>query len=269
MVNGYCLTCTSTDCLTCDSTSPTYRSLNTTGTPDVCVCMTGYFDSNGVCTLCSNFIDNCTACINSTYCTLCDTNYTAVNGVCACSAGTYFINNTCVPLMGCLSYNFITSGYYCSQCDTANYFYMTANSTCLCLANTIYNSSTGMCEGNCSDGISLGNHCDLGSQNGVNGSGCSSTCVVTPGYYCSNPSTTRPSICVISTNYSGTFLYATRDLSSNTANIYIEISPNDAVLSQIDFSQYITTSIPTSAISASYNSNTGILAIFATYSESI
>ena len=69
--------------------------------------------------------------------------------------------------------------------------------------NTIYNVTTGMCQGNCGDGVSLGNYCDLGVMNGVSGSGCSSTCTVDSGYYCSNPSTTTPSICVEERNFNG------------------------------------------------------------------
>lgn len=126
-----------------------------------------------------------------------------------------------------------------------------------------------MCEGNCSDGASLGNFCDLGAQNGVTGSGCAANCTVVDGYYCSNPSTTSPSICVLRSNYTGSYLYVTKELTSNTANIYVQLSPNDAFLSQMDFSSLVTTSIPTTAIACSFDSSTGILKIQATYSETI
>ena len=79
------------------------------------------------------------------------------------------------------------------------------------MANTAFNNVTGMCEGACADGASLGNLCDLGAAlNGAPGSGCEANCTVTPGYYCSNPSTTAPSVCVPIANYTGSFLYVTK-----------------------------------------------------------
>ena len=47
---------------------------------------------------------------------------------------------------------------------------------------------------------------------------------------------------------------------------YFKLSPNDAVLSSLDFSSHLTTSIPTSSLSASYDPATQLLTIFATYS---
>lgn len=202
ITTGYCLTCSGSQCTSCDSSSPTFRTLDTGVTPNVCVCMTGYFDLSGNCTLCSSYLDHCTDCTSQSNCIACSTNYTATGGVCVCNPGT--VNaSTCSPLIGCLTYNNITSGYYCIDCDTDNYFYKLANQTCECQANTIYNTTTGKCQGNCSDGVSLGNECDLGPLNGVAGSGCASNCTVVYGYYCSNPSTTSASTCVNTTNYTG------------------------------------------------------------------
>ena len=59
--------------------------------------------------------------------------------------GTYLTNNTCIPLKGCLSYYQITNAYYCTSCDSSNYFYLLANQSCDCMANTVYNNVTGMC----------------------------------------------------------------------------------------------------------------------------
>ena len=98
--------------------------------------------------------------------------------------------------MGCLSWYNITNAYYCTDCDSSNYFEMLLNQTCTCMANTVYNSVTGMCDGLCSDGKALGNICDLGANNGVANSGCYANCTVMPGYYCSNPDVNAASVCV-------------------------------------------------------------------------
>lgn len=123
ITTGYCLTCSGTQCTSCDSASPTFRDLNTGVTPNVCDCMTGYFDLNGTCTLCSSSLLHCTDCTSSTNCVACDTNYTATGGVCVCNSGTFPVSDgTCAPLKGCLTYNNITSGYYCTTCDVDNHF---------------------------------------------------------------------------------------------------------------------------------------------------
>lgn len=44
--------------------------------------------------------------------------------------------------------------------------------------NTVYKPANGICEGICSDGVSLANYCDLGVTNGVPGSGCAANCTV-------------------------------------------------------------------------------------------
>jgi hypothetical protein len=53
------------------------------------------------------------------------------------------------------------------------------------------------------------------------------------------------------------------------ANMFIQLPANDPFLSQMNFGKLIKTSIPTSAISASYNPSTGILLIKATYTQTI
>lgn len=98
--------------------------------------------------------------------------------------------------MGCLDYLGVINAYYCNTCDTANYFELLVNLTCQCMSNTVYNSVTGMCEGFCSDGVAVGNICDLGALNGVAGSGCETNCTVMAGFTCTNPDTTAASICV-------------------------------------------------------------------------
>ena len=60
-------------------------------------------------------------------------------------------------------------------------------------------------------------------------------------------------------------MYVTKELSENTANIYVRLSPNEAILSQMDFSSLVATSIPTSAIVCEFDASTGILLIKATY----
>ena len=137
------------------------------------------------------------------------------------------------------------------------------------MSNTIYNSVTGMCEGNCSDGVAVGNICDLGVLNGVAGSGCETNCTVMAGFTCTNPDTTAASICVVDATYNASFMFVTKDLNSNTAHIYLTLSPADAILGEMNFSTLVTTSIPTSAITCTYDSSTGILLVKATYTESI
>lgn len=95
ITTGFCMTCSSSDCTTCDSSSPTFRTLDTTSTPNVCVCMTGYFDPNGTCTLCSDYLDYCTECTSATSCTTCTTGFTVSGGVCVCDPGTYLVNGNC------------------------------------------------------------------------------------------------------------------------------------------------------------------------------
>lgn len=178
MQTGNCLTCDSTQCLTCDGASPTFRTLKTGVSPRICVCMSGYFELSGTCTLCRTRITNCLTCSNAITCTSCITGFVPSGGICVCAAGTYLTNGICIPLKGCLLWYNITNAYYCTNCDGSNYFYMLANQTCACMANTVYNSITGMCEGSCSDGKALGNICDLGARNGVPGSGCLANCTV-------------------------------------------------------------------------------------------
>jgi hypothetical protein len=263
---GHCVTCDATSCLSCDATA--FRVLSSP--PVTCVCAPTYFDLNGTCTLCSAYLTHCVSCSSQTTCTACDIGFTPSSGVCVCSPGTYLhANSTCIALMGCITPNNITNALYCLQCDTANYFLLLANQTCICMANTVYDPVTGICVGICSDGASLGNDCDLGALNGVAGSGCASNCTVVPGYYCSNPSTTQASVCVLKATYSASFMYVTKDLTSNTAKIYLELSPKDSVLANMDFSSLVTTSFPTSKISCTYNPTTGVLLVLATYTESI
>ncbi len=156
--NGYCQQCDSTQCTSCDGASPTYRTLNTSPAVDVCVCMSGFYDVSGTCYNCTDSIANCIGCTNTTFCTSCTVNYTAnANGICVCNAGTYLSGGECGPLMGCLVYHLITSGYFCDTCDTSNYFEYLINATCQCQAHTTYDSVTGTCKGICSDGVSLAN----------------------------------------------------------------------------------------------------------------
>jgi hypothetical protein len=58
-------------------------------------------------------------------------------------------------------------------------------------------------------------------------------------------------------------------MSSNTANLYVRLSPRDQYLSNMNFNGLIKSSIPTSAIFATYDPTTGILLIKATYTQSI
>ena len=147
---------------------------------------------------------------------------------------------------------------------------MLTNMTCNCVAYTAFDNYTGKCLGICGDGVAFANDCDLGSlYNGMPGYGCDSTCHVVSGWYCSAPSNTSASICVIKTVYSGQYLYATKEASSNTANLYIQLPPNDPYLTQMNFDKLIKTSIPTSALNATYDPSTGILLIKATYTQSI
>ena len=172
--------------------------------PDTCICSIGFFElANGSCTSCATYLTYCIGCLNETFCQTCSTGFTPENGICVCNANTYLNNGTCIPLQGCLNYYTITNAFYCTNCDTTNYFELLANQTCACMANTIFNNVTGMCTGNCSDGAALGNYCDLGAQNGVSGSGCETNCTVSAGYSCSNPSNTGPSICVPIASYTG------------------------------------------------------------------
>ena len=255
-------------CLSCDSTSPTFRVLNTVPLLDICVCMNNYFDLNGVCTLCSIYIPNCATCTSQTACTFCNAGFVQWLGLCYCS-GTYMANGTCSPLAGCLNVSSITSGAYCLNCDTASNFYTLVNRTCACLAHTHFNNYTGKCDGDCGDGYAIGNDCDLGPNNGVSGSGCLTNCTWAPNFYCSNPNLNNVSICVNISSFSAQYLYSYKELSANTADIYLQLSPNSPVLAQMNFSKLIKSSIPTSALSATYDNNTGILLIKATYLQSI
>lgn len=197
MQTGNCQTCDSTQCLSCNSASPIFRSLDTGSSPNVCICMTGYFELSGVCKTCLSYMVNCLTCTSQTVCTSCMTGFIPSGGTCVCAPGTYLNNNgTCIPLMGCNNWFNITNAYYCTDCDSSNFFYQLANQTCACMANTVYNSVTGICDGNCSDGKALGNDCDLGAQNGVANSGCYANCTRMPGYYCTNPDANTASICV-------------------------------------------------------------------------
>jgi hypothetical protein len=82
--------------------------------------------------------------------------------------------------------------------------------TCECIAHTAFDNYTGKCLGICGDNVGFANDCDLGPLNGVTGYGCSSTCTVLPGWYCSAPNVNLSSICVNKTVYSGNYLYATK-----------------------------------------------------------
>ena len=118
-----CLTCDATQCVSCDLAAPTYRVLDTALNPDACVCLTSYFElTNGTCMSCASYLTYCLDCTNETFCTSCSTGFTPENGVCVCSANTYLNNGTCIPLQGCLNYYTITNAYYCTNCDTSNYF---------------------------------------------------------------------------------------------------------------------------------------------------
>lgn len=172
-------------------------------------------------------------------------------------------------MMGCLSIGFLTSGMYCQQCDTASNYQQLTNFTCTCVAHTAFDSYTGKCLGICNDGVAFAEPCDLGyTLNYAGGHGCAN-CTVEPGWYCSAPNTSSASICVTMKTYSGQYLYTIKELSANTADIYIQLPANDPYLAQMNFSSLVQTSIPTSAIVGSYDSATGVLMIQATYTQSI
>lgn len=62
-------------------------------------------------------------------------------------------------------------------------------------------------------------------------------------------------------NYTGEYLYSTKKLTSNTVNTYVQLSPNDQILSSMDFSSLVNSSISSDSIKCSFDSSTGILEI--------
>ena len=207
----YCATCNKTDCLTC--ISGTNRNINSS--VQVCNCVTGYLEINQTCTLCSVYDINCIDC-DQINCKNCQPDFIPSGTKCICdatSAKPYFVNGACSNLKGCLSPSTLTSGAYClaDQCDTINNFFQNAAMLCECMNNTLYNSSTGRCDGNCGDLSSFDNQCDLGpGNNHATGTPCDNNCHVVNGYYCYSPTTNSLSKCVSSTVFTGYYLYATK-----------------------------------------------------------
>jgi len=155
--------------------------------------------------------------------------------------------------MGCAVSDNITSGLYCITCDTSRNFYILLNRTCACINYTAYNSSIGACQGVCGNNVSLGKICDDGDTNNTNG--CANNCTVNPGYHCINPNPTSPSICVLISSYTASYLYATKVINQNTAVLYFNLQPDDFIFSIMNFGNFITTSIPNNLITATYSHN--------------
>lgn len=163
---GNCLTCNISGCVTCDNSSPVFRNLS----GSTCICNIGYYDAAGTCLLCSSVLSNCTRCNSATVCTNCSPPFTVSGGVCVCPASTYLIYGNCTAFMGCALANSITSGGYCQICATDLLFEKLPNQTCACIAHTVYNATSGRCDGICNDAFGIGNICDDGDT--INGNGC-------------------------------------------------------------------------------------------------
>lgn len=111
----------------------------------------------------------------------------------------------------------------------------------------------------------MGKICDDADTNDTNG--CANNCTVNAGYHCINPNQTSPSICVLISSYNASYLYATKIINEDTAVLYFNLGPDDPIFSSMNFSKFITTSIPNSKITASYSNN--ILTVQVTYTQSI
>lgn len=99
----------------------------------------------------------------------------------------------------------------------------------------------------------MDNICDDGDTNNTNG--CNNiTCTVNPGYSCTNPADNLPSICVLIKQFQCQYKYAMKEVSTNTAVLYVTLTPDDPALYKMDFSKLITTSIPNKMIKATYSS---------------
>ncbi len=107
-----CLTCSSTNCGSCDSNS--HRTL----VSGACPCDQGYFNT-GTLRLCGACNPSCLACTGpgSTNCTSCNVRYFNNSGTCtACDI-------TCYACNGVLWNN-------CIFCDNANFRSLTSSGTC-------------------------------------------------------------------------------------------------------------------------------------------
>jgi hypothetical protein len=232
--NGHCLSCDNTGCTACDPNPPVYR--NKTGS--ICSCLTGYYENAGACLSCNTSYPFCKKCPNATYCEDCYDPFVP-NGLgrCVCKPGLYLVNGACKPLPGCVLMNNITTGVYCEQCSSTLNFALAANQTCVCVNYTLYNSTTGKCDGVCGDGRSLDNICDDGD--GIDTNGCANNCTINPQYHCTNPNKNAPSVCVPKRNFTIQYLYAVKDSASSTAFLYFSVSPDDATLSHMDLSALV------------------------------
>lgn len=96
-------------------------------------CGIGFFNYSGVCRPCTNFIPNCLACINETYCTNCAENYIPINGACVprdiegnvgnCPNGTFYdpVSIGCVACSSVLANcKVCENATYCLECEPGN-----------------------------------------------------------------------------------------------------------------------------------------------------
>lgn len=189
-----CYTCLSAGpCTSCSSSSNRYQSGSS------CLPNSGYFDNGATnAVLCSSVLVGCQTCLNSTYCTLCNTGYLLLNNICVpCNA---LITNCTVcskPLSATLCSNCIL-GYspsldnltctrnvcidpyclscaintsQCQACIASNGYYMAANATCYIICGDGFNVGSEECDdGNLLDGDGCNADCTLGNNNG-----CSAT----------------------------------------------------------------------------------------------
>lgn len=107
--------------------------------------------------------------------------------------------------------------------------------------------------------------CDDGNLN--SGDGCSSTCKVETNFTCRNGSPTSPSQCSYNKPLSLSLVSSSKDLFANAVNFTLNVTPALQVLSTFNFSSILSSTLPTSSLSATYSN--GTLMVRVAYVQSI
>mgnify|MGYP000887736064 CR=1 FL=1 len=254
-------------CTLCD----TSNHFNLPANSHQCSCDSGYFPNLTVhtCDSCSAAISHCLVCSSSTVCTTCITPLVFTNSKCQCSLSDQYYNSTQVACFSCNSTCLTCSdSISCLTCDSTlnrvlegskcvckvNY-HEDANGNCIAVSSTCttgftYNGTA--CHEICGDGVLFDLDCDDGNLE--SGDGCSAECAIETNFTCQGGSSSTPSKCSYNRPLEISLVATIKDLYANAINFTLKITPVLKVLKSIDFSLLLSSNLPSSSITGTYQS---------------
>jgi cysteine-rich repeat protein len=256
--SGSCLAC-SPNCLTCIGAASSCTN-----------CASGKFLANATCMACPA---GCATCASLAKCLSCASTFSLVKSKCVCPVSSFLdgattaciaCHATCYACSGtqatdclsCVDVQFrVLSGGSC-VCNTSNYVEDAAAypkcrivDAAKCRDVEFWDGSA--CQEICGDGKLYTLECDDG--NNADGDGCSRDCHIEEGFTCVNGTWGNQSLC----SYTGQLQFILRsnvkDPNANLLTITFDVVPALAILKSLpDLSSLITTNIPNSRMSVTY-----------------